>query len=388
MHFIHLLQSIKLSNPEKCDVLIYDREGSDVLIKTILHDIDYSILSTRFEDIHITPRILFRFLKRILGIKKQFFKNIKRESYRSYFLSCMEGIQPKVILTFIDNDPTFCWLSKAYPAADFYAIQNGVRCSLNLWDLLPLIGDQKERLELTNFVCFGQNEMVIYPKYGHKIDHYHVVGSLKGSYYKYFLRQEDEQKKFDLCLVSQFRYEIFFNNAHEFFRRASITLHQFLKQYLENNPNLTFCIALGTKIPEEVEYYQKLFGKRAKLFFQHENDFYSTYQAMNISRVVIELDSTAGVEALGWGNKVLFCNFLNEPCFDFYFFERPQLSVKVSEYSQFADKLTELIQMDEEKYRKLTAADRKYLMNYDPQNPVNLYMRSLILEKLKKAGNP
>jgi surface carbohydrate biosynthesis protein len=384
MDFIHLLRSVTFSNPEKCDILIYDAEGSDVLIKTILYDTKYFILSTRFEKIHISPKILFKFFIKIFENKKQFLKNTKRVAYRSYYLSCFDCVQPKVVLTFIDNDPTFCWLSKAYPEADFYAIQNGVRCSLNLWDLLPGNSDQKERFELTNFICFGQNESVIYPKYGHKIDHYHIVGSLKGSYYKYYLGNEGETEKYDLCLVSQFRYEIFFENAHQFFLHASTALHQLLKQYLDNNPNITFCIALGTKLPEEAEYYQKVFGDRTRLFFQNENNFYSTYQAMNSSKVVIEIDSTSGVEAFGWGKKVLFCNFLNEPSYDFYFFEQPLLSISIPEYPAFAEKLTEIIQMDDKQYQELTKEDRKYLMNYDPDNPVNLYIRTLILARINK----
>ena len=102
--------------PEKKDILIFDTNGAD-LIKSILPKNSYHILPTRYESLNFLFLIncLFSFQIRM----------------RSYLQKYVDYINPKILITYIDNNPLFYELKLKHGKKFF--IQNGRRTALDIF---------------------------------------------------------------------------------------------------------------------------------------------------------------------------------------------------------------------------------------------------------------
>ena len=98
-----LKSKIKLKDPNKYKIVVYD----DVEIgnfNQILKNYDYFTLKTRVQNIdetYITPNII-----------KRFIKNFNGNLMTSYLTSLIEVINPKIVITFIDNSFKFSEIAK------------------------------------------------------------------------------------------------------------------------------------------------------------------------------------------------------------------------------------------------------------------------------------
>ena len=90
-------------------VVIFDQVGATILGKTVLTNIDHVILPARQEKIYLSIPIIIFVLKNIFFLTKRtgYFSNWKRRLGFIYFFSCIEYINPVVVLTLIDNSPLF-----------------------------------------------------------------------------------------------------------------------------------------------------------------------------------------------------------------------------------------------------------------------------------------
>jgi len=358
--FCSLFNKITFKNPKKAKILIYDYAGSDVLIDTMLQDLDYSIFPARLELFYFSPQILFRMAKKIILFDFRCLNEIKGYIYKSYVLTCVEYINPKLVITWVDNDFTFQWLSKKYKNAEFYAIQNGVRIKscLTAKDSKGIL----KKISMPHFICFGRNVVDNYRKFGHEINDPVCLGSLKAGYYQQVIKKIPAQKKFDICLVPQGTLEANVLLQEDWMKNDQI-IFDLMAQYIKKH-NKSLAIALRTSTTEEYDFFLKIFGENATIVRQNENDCYSTYRTMDSSEVIINNHSTAGFEAFGWGKKVLFCNFCGDAIYEI--FNKDLFSVKSLDYILFEKELNELLAMDQEKYQDLTKIQREYIMNYDP----------------------
>jgi len=370
--FFPSFNKITFKNPKKAKILIYDYAGSDVLIDSMLSGLDYSIFSARLELFYISPQILFRMAKKLFVFDFQYLKEIKSYVYKAYALSCVEYINPKIVITYIDNDFTFQWLSKRYNNAEFYAIQNGTRAKSCL--TAPDSKGFIKKISMPHFICFGQNVVDNYRKFGHEIDDPVCLGSLKAGYYQNVIKKIPSKIIFDICIISQGTYKVNGILLEDWMKNDQIILGM-MTEYIKKN-NKRVVIALYTSTNEEYEYFFKIFGEKVTIVRQNENDGYSTYKAMDCSEVIITNHSTAGFEAFGWEKKVLFCNFIGDEIYEI--FNRDLFSVKSMDYNIFEKKLNGLLDMDQNEFIELTKEQRKYIMNYTPELPVHVYMRNII----------
>ena len=88
----------------------------------------------RPEKIYISFSVVFCFIKSIryfncgaLKGSNNKLRTILRELSNYYRLGCFQFINPKAVITFIDNSNGFHWLSENFSSAQFLAIQNGNR---------------------------------------------------------------------------------------------------------------------------------------------------------------------------------------------------------------------------------------------------------------------
>ena len=116
--FFKILKIIFLSKkiyklPKKSDILIFDNTGAEILKTLIPKNTSIEILFTRNERINILI-----FLKSIWKVG-----NLK-ENYIFEFIS---QVEPKIIITYIDNNLFYYSIKKHFPKIKFISIQNGKR---------------------------------------------------------------------------------------------------------------------------------------------------------------------------------------------------------------------------------------------------------------------
>ena len=383
--------SIKFRNPDKSQVLIFDNVGAELIEKSVLGDIDHAILHTRYERFYVTPQILFYMFMNLgyiqitfrkgvplLEVLKKCLRSVLGSLYRIYLLSCIQYIGPKVVITFIDNDYGFQFISRRYKGGYCLAIQNGIRCPGDLRDWLPPRPEPASIISMPFLFSLGNHDRDLYQKYGHQVDEFYPVGSLIAGYYKSQMSVKDQKKEFDLCLVSQQLNKKTMAGNPPSVGIGVKNLDEYLKRYLEET-KLTLCVALRSNDPEEREIFVRQYGKRAHLVdFDRKNR--SSYRAVDKSSVVIAFDSTLATESFGWGAMVLFCNLSG---YEEHNFPYPGFwSITEMNYELFKSRLDYIVSLSEEEYRELTKAVASHIVNYDPQKPPQVKIREFILERL------
>ena len=112
-----------IAKPKKAEVLIYDRVGSQFIVRALKRGLGFSILDVRDDKINLYPRVLFLFVRHLLKRKTS------KDAYWAIAglrvlmeLSEIVASDPKVVLSFVDNGRRFNLLSRLYDGATFIAI--------------------------------------------------------------------------------------------------------------------------------------------------------------------------------------------------------------------------------------------------------------------------
>jgi len=293
------------SKPVQSPVVIYDTTGSEFVGEALREITSFSTLEVRAK-INLHYSIIFRFIA--LTFVRLFSQNgYWRRTSRGVIYDCatLMTIKPKVVLTFIDNSNRFGLLSRVYCKAKFFAIQNGFRG--------PRVQDFPRIIYVTNLFCHGQETIDKYKEGGHKINQYFIVGSLKDGLYRAENRVK-LKKKFDICFISEYRYERFLTSMPGAALNARVIL-SYIGRYAKTY-GMNVCVACSSKeIMVEgtrESYLEEQFIKEniemSNLSVVPNDGRFSTYKAIDESDVSINLQSTIGLEAFGRGCKVLFCN--------------------------------------------------------------------------------
>ena len=130
-----LERQLIFGDPSPADMIIFDEINSSYVRQAIDVKFSVHIFKTRPENLFIGPWVLFNFLFMLPSIKLSdieslesgFIKRVLNQLKMIYFLACFKRINPKAIITMIDNSPDFHWLSKNCKTYPFIAIQNGLR---------------------------------------------------------------------------------------------------------------------------------------------------------------------------------------------------------------------------------------------------------------------
>ncbi|HIF15600.1 MAG TPA: hypothetical protein EYQ86_09955 [Bacteroidetes bacterium] len=307
-------------------------------------------------EINLNIKILLLFVKNIFKIKRD--TSLLFFIFSVYQYSRIEYYQPSIVITFIDNSSIFQWISRHYSKSNFFAIQNGNRSKKEL------TLDFKNNL--TTFFTFGDYEKKQYYKYGHNANVFAPVGSFISAIYCNEIISTDINK-YDICLVSQHKLAIFNDIKNDELKNNLELIDNNLSKYLTTHKNLSLLVLCrytrdsdGGKF--EQEYFNSVYGQKAKLYFQ-DNFEYSTYKGMAESSMIISCYSTSATEASGWGKKVLFCDYSKNNIFADY--KTGIWLTTNSEYNVFSDIVTKIISMDKAKYKDLTGDYFNHIMNYD-----------------------
>ena len=151
---------IILQSPLKTDLVIFDNESISDL-KHVLKNRSYFVLKSRankIDTIYISPKIIYFFLI--------YFRGNLNTAYQA---SLIKILDPKIIITFIDNSLKFFDLVRIFRnKITFLAIQNAARYDIILHKYEYKKGirtsDLTQSFFIPNFLCFGRYEIEHYKK--------------------------------------------------------------------------------------------------------------------------------------------------------------------------------------------------------------------------------
>lgn len=176
-------RNIHLKSPFHSDILIFETIGSDRIKNLIIPDQPAFVFDSKLDQIFLGQRVILKFIISLKLFKISEIKNastklngILGQLWRIYLYSVIKVINPKIVITLIDNHPAFHWLCKYYEGAEFMAVQNGSRVKAQIKNL-------KTTYTLQHFFCFGNSVKDLYSERGFSVDHYYPIGSLLSGYY-------------------------------------------------------------------------------------------------------------------------------------------------------------------------------------------------------------
>ena len=292
----------KFKISKKANILIVDNEGSKE-VKTILNIKNSEILHTRNE-IFSFPIIL------ILAIKFKL-------TILNYYIKYIEISDPKLILTFIDNNILFYKLKNHFDKKKFLAIQNGHRMAFG--DIFGFFRDFKTKKKnySSDFIAtFNRNVSKKYEKYINTKFIY--SGSIKNNYIK--ISNSKKKYKNYILYISAYRDKltsiqngkISFNDIdirhmtkHKNLLQEHIhfDLPQILQTYCKKNKLKLAILGMSNNIEEE-NFYRKIIKNDFK--FIKKKNVYSSYKDLDNFDLAVSSISTLGYEALSRGKKICF----------------------------------------------------------------------------------
>ena len=187
-----LKTKIFFRKPKKKEILIFDQTGYEILKNALdLNSAQVGFCSTRLEDFNLSV-----FMRVILN---------RRLSYKSYLKQYIKLVNPKIVLTFIDNNLFFYQLKKDFPHIKFISIQNGYRF-LNDEMLSTLINKKVEKNYYSSDYYFVLNKQMkkLMERY---IDTNCVVaGSLRNN--KFLIKKFNDNFNGNIGFISRFTLAI------------------------------------------------------------------------------------------------------------------------------------------------------------------------------------
>ena len=181
--FYCILRSKKFFSVEKKKFVIFDCVNTDVISKILPSDQTY-IVSARYNKI---TKLLLNF-KTILFLIKNLFS---RSMQLNYFISLIDQIEPKFVITTIDNSITFSRLTKYFEnRIKFIAIQNATR-----GDFYENKPHQNSLFYFTNYFGLSNFDHELMKIKNIKVKNFFAIGSLRNSYFKNFIHPKIANSK-------------------------------------------------------------------------------------------------------------------------------------------------------------------------------------------------
>jgi surface carbohydrate biosynthesis protein len=294
---------IILKKPKYVDILIYDRNFPKEL-QVLVSKYNYSYLPTRGESIN-----LYILLKVLLNPKLW-----EGNLFKSYIFYYIHVVSPRIVLTYIDNDPNFYTISGRFERIKTIFIQNGVRKSTN--DIFNvLVKDKKLHVDymLVHNLDIGKkfNEFIS----GEVIP----IGS--------FLNNSFIEEKISISnrivFVSSFK-------TSNISKSVSLSNHSkvdnHLCRYLDNYEYIlrllkSWCQAnnkdlyiLGKYADQKIVEMERIWLSEILEDFPYtytpKRNKYQSYSLISTANIVVSLGSTLGFEALARNKKVaLFLDY-------------------------------------------------------------------------------
>ena len=373
---------------KKVDILVFDETNSELINQVVPKGFSKDILKSRPINIFITFQVLLYVLKNIKDLrfsnnflnKKGFITSILWQLLCIYTKSYIQTLNPKAVITSIDNCTKFAWLSENIKFIPFIAIQNGFRLSHDV---------DGDRYHCQHLFCFGKFEIEKFKKRGFVVENFYPVGSLSASTK---ILKINSKKRIDhhILVVSCWRGNIGFGQDVEDSMKAMRLFDEDLSKYLKSK-NFKAAVILRSErdsdqwhMPEigmtEEEYFKTIYEDNIKII---DNDFYekNIYRLMMNSELIVSgFSSTALIEAFGFGKKILYCNYTKTDKYHVDFNEDIIFKKNEYEHENLQETLDRLLKIPEKEYQEKF----KDLMHYYQSFPKGTSSKNFIKSKIKE----
>lgn len=368
--------------PKQSDVLIYDACNQEVL-EEYLHLWKPEVLHMRGEKVNV--RVLFESL----------FKGGREPN--AYIDCFIKRVQPRLIVTFIDNSLRFLTLHQRHPEIKTLFIQNGLRgYYCDIFELLDKMDVRHSNMLTVDYMLvFGS---VIGAEYARYVTGTVVpIGSIKNN----LIPKAQSLQRDVIAFASQWHKDGFymgdiFYTQKRFFEQVERPIVKCLSSYAKNKNKRMMIIPRNNRYShlraQEEAYFHHLLGEEC--IFLEPQGLYSSYQALDSAEVVVTVDSSLGYESIARGNKTAFCSTRTKlfgiPGFTYgwpgdfpqegpFWTDRPDASNinKILDY---------LFEVDDVQWRKdVDSTNFSSLMTYNPDNTI---LKSILERELRFAAFP
>lgn len=381
-----LRSSISFSDPPENSIVIFDDESLGDFTN-VLKKRKFFILKVRQHKIN-KIYINFKIIKKMI---KYYRKNI----FSSYLLSLIDLVNPKIILTTIDNSFKFHELAKILnkEGKTCIAVQNAARYDFQRNELLF-----KKKLSSTNdnkkffiphYYCFGEREVKDCKKFKIKVLKFHKFGSLRLSNYLHYIKTKKikiNNNKYDIALISEgsgSRNKLWNQKGID---EGFIQVTKFAINFsIKNKLKLIFIIKRSRgKLGEiELEYYKKFLSQRdftylTKNLIKVKRYKYNSYSLIHESRVAIGVCSTMLRDKISLNGKILACNNTKLNLYNFPI--SGICSINNASYNNFSKRLKKILRMNNKEFFK--EIKNKRLVNTDKHNFTFTYLNQHLDEIL------
>jgi len=386
-------KKIIFQNPKSNEIVVFDDEAFHEF-KGVVRKKNFFLLSTRRENIkkfYITKKIIFEMIK-----------NFNGRIYLTYLITIIKIIKPKIVITFIHNSFHFSDIAKKlYKEMSFIAVQNASFIDPERHKFFKKRGLTKKDLNkkyfLPLFFCFGDYEKDYLNKNKTKVLKYKKLGSLRlSNFFEYCKKRKKNLKtnKYDICVIPEVLHE-----DNEFGGKTTsdglINIIKFSIKYAKKNKcKIVFPIKRNKKKQLSAHRYdsqafKSQLSKSEYSFFQKncmkKIFLHSSYFAVFQSELVIGSSSTMLKEKLGYGGKVLGCNFTLEKLHEFPVKGICNLSGKYNNnFLAFEKRVNKILNMNINNYFKKLEKPKEYILNFDKKFSTK---QKIILEMNKIIEN-
>jgi len=382
-----LSREIHFKSPPSSDIVIFEKIGSGRIKNLILPGKQVFVFDAMLDDIYLGFRVFGTFLKNLNLYKFKYIKSFRTilrgvfgQLWNIYILSVIKIVNPKVIITLIDNHPVFHWLCENYSGAELMAIQNGSRTKGQL-------KSNKSDYTLQHYFCFGNYEKDLFSEFEYKIKNYYPVGSLLSGYH-IDSQMLNREPIYDICVISAWRGNIGNTDDVKESMKAMKKLDVMLSRYIKET-NIKVSIIMRSE-PESTDRNIPIYGNEKK-YFQNiypssviliDPDFKkrNIYSEMLKGELIISMGSTVTREAFGIGKKILYCDFTNSNMYNDY---NDTILFKEQNYESFQKRLDRLLEISIDDYKTNTKEYASYLMHNDINYPPHLIIRDKINSLLR-----
>lgn len=282
-YFLNASFTIKL--PPKSEIIIYDRNRSDIIYSCLNEKKKIDILDVRGEKFYILI-LLFNLL------------NLKF-SLREYIESYINFSKPKFVITLRDNDIGFFKLT--LKKTKKILVQQSWKNEYDDEFLKNLEQKKNFKYKIDYIFCFNEN---IKKKYSEIIDgNFFLSGSLKSNS---FLRESFVSKERDISFISGGDGNTL-KLTHPKLIGITEKILRHLSNFCEENKRLLYVYGKSTFPEDEEIFYDEILGRDNYTFIP--NHIINPIRLVDSSNIIINFNSTLGYESFSRGNKTIFLNF-------------------------------------------------------------------------------
>jgi hypothetical protein len=241
---------------------------------------------------------------------------------------------------------------------------------------LRYLKDDTKNYYLQHFFCWGENEINLFKQYNYKVQNYYPVGSIAAGSYFDFNRNNVDNFKFDLLIVSSWRGNI--NRTQDFYdtMNGMRQMDIFLAKYIyikkiktaiilrsEINSKHFFIDGFGN----EVDYFKNIYKNSAELI---ENNFFyrPIYKNIQNSKVITSYLSSALLEAYGIGKKIIYLNCAKDS--KYHCDLSPLIVSSTPDWESFKVAMDNILEISSEDYYKLHHANMNKIMSFHKQKNI------------------